>query len=60
MALIYQPTKLDKRIIAAVKDDVKKCVYTSKNSAYNIILSKHYGIDLNQKKDKKDDLPQHR
>ena len=44
-ALVYQPTKIDGRVIDAVVKDVKKKKFTSKNSGYNNILKSYYGID---------------
>lgn len=44
-ALIYQPTKIDGRVIDAVVKDVKKKKFTSKNSGYNSILKSYYGIE---------------
>lgn len=44
MALVYQPTKLDKRVIEAAEKAVRDKKFKSKNSAYNEGLKKYFGI----------------
>lgn len=44
MALIYQPTKLDKRVIEAAEKAVSEKKFKSKNDAYNSGLKKFFKI----------------
>lgn len=52
MALIYQATKLDKRVIDAATKAVEHNKFKSKNDAYNTGLKKYFKINSEKPKKK--------